>query len=231
MWHYWGLALMAVLLTGCLDSAGSGGGGTNARAAPTARLMSGRITVAGPRGFCIDPGATRDTADSGFVAMGSCAVISGYPRDSKPRKPALLTASVASAGQHFDTDALDRMAAFFSTAAGQAALARGDGAGEAVTVIDLSRQDETVLAHVSDGHNAGNLSGDYWRAVFETAGQLVTVTVSGYRETPLDDKAGADLTRSFIAAIRRANPRPKREASASPQGGGAGLASFFNRLP
>lgn len=224
-------ALAAIVsLAGC-----AGGGGLFGRSAedndlppakPSIQVMSKGFTIAGPRGFCIDEGATQETSDGAFVILGSCAVISGNPADHKPRRPALLTASVTPATEPLDAAALDRMTAFFSTEAGLAALARTDSVATA-QVLDLDRGRDMVLVHAQDGATAGDVQGDYWRAVFETGGQLVTITVSGFRETPLDPRDGARLARDFAAAIRKANPEPNGTPAAAD---GGGLASFFNRL-
>lgn len=236
-----GLALAGLVLAGCAD--GLQGGlfarrDDGPRAPAEVRVMSNSFTIAGPKGFCIDNGGTRESDDGAFAVLGSCAVISGNPHDAKPRHPAMLTASVVPTDAALDDIALDRMAAFFSTEAGRVALARSDGAEE-VSVIDLERDDGMLLVHAEDGDQAGDVTGDYWRGVFETAGQLVTVTVSGYRAAPLEAATGAGLARSFATAIRKANPEVAPEPApqeAAPSGGpvsavGERLASFFNRLP
>ena len=155
--------------------------------------------------------------------LGSCAVISGNPRDATPPRPAILTVSTVPATAPLDDDALDRMAAFFSTEAGRSALGRSEAAGP-VALLDLTRYDGLLLAHVEDGADTGDVADHYWRAVFEASGKLVTVTVSGFRTAPLDAAAGTRLTRDFVAAIRRANgDRPSGTAA-------GGLMSVFNRL-
>lgn len=237
-------ALVSVFaLAGCLNGAGDGlfstrGNGTNLHAMPTTQVMTTSFTIAGPRGYCIDPGATRDTAAAAFAVLGSCAVISGNPRDSKPKFPAMLTASVTAADAPLDAGALDRLAAFFSTDEGRGALARADAAGD-VAIIDMAREEGLLLVHAQDGDRSGDVTGDYWRGIFETAGRLVTVTVSGFQAAPLDDKSGAGLTRSFVAAIRKANPAGGTGATDHNVAAGGGmmataadrLASLFNRLP
>jgi len=223
------LGLAGTVLAGCLNA--PDGDEAMARAPAQVQVMSKGFTIAGPKGYCIDNGATRETAEGAFAVLGSCAVVSGNPRDAKPRRPAMLTASVTSATAPLDAAALDRAAAFFATEAGHAVLARGDD-GAVATVIDLERDDGLVLVHAEDGESAGELSGDYWRGVFEAAGQLVTVTVSGYRDAPLDDRAGAKLARAFVAAIRKANGGAAQRGRATAVAAEADdrLASFFNRL-
>jgi len=222
--------LAVSVLAGCSVGGQLGAGDDGPRASPAIQIMSKSFTVAGPRGFCIDPAATQETETGGFVILGSCAVISGNPNDAKPQQPAVLTASVAPATQPFDAAALDRMAAFFSSPDGLAALARSESA-TAATVLELKRDAGMLLIHARDGARNGDVAGDYWRAVFATAGQLVTVTVSGFRATPLDAKDGARLTRAFADAIRKANRSGATAATATaPRPSGGGLASFFNRL-
>lgn len=239
------LVLLAAIiaLSGCLNTSSDGGlvpgdGGRSQHAAPQVRVMSKSFTIAGPRGYCIDPGATRDKAEAAFAVLGSCAVISGNPHDAKPKLPAMLTASVTPTPTPLDAATLDRMAAFFSTAKGRGALARADGAQD-VSVVDMARDGGMLLVHAEDGSRAGDVTPDYWRAIFEAGGQLVTVTVSGFRAAPFDDKTGARLTRSFAAAIRKANPTAPGAGSSGADLAGGGLmastagrlASLFNRLP
>lgn len=219
-----------LMLSGCMEGGlglFSGGDGMSGEHAPSStQVMSQGIIVAGPKGFCIDDSATREDEEGAFVLLGSCSAISGNPRDAKPRRPAVLTASVAPAAQPLDEGTLDRMAAFFSTEAGRAGLSRADG-GTPVEVLDLGREDGLLLVHASDGASEGNIAGDYWRGVFGLAGQLVTVTVSGFQEKPLDDRTGQALARDFVQAIRTANGAAPDPAEAPIAGG---LAEFLNHL-
>lgn len=224
--------LLTALLSGCMEGIGGSGGttpGTNAHASPRVQVMSGALTIAGPRGFCIDPGATHGAAGEAFVVLGSCAVISGNPHDAKPRKPALLTASVTASGAPLDDGALDRLARFITSDPGRDALARSDQA-KTVRVLDITRAPGLLVIHASDGTAIGDLSGDYWRGIFEIAGQLVSVTVSGYRAAPLDERTGARLARDFVDAIRRANPGTQKGTTVPLGDAGNKLTSFLNRL-
>lgn len=228
-----GLAAILVL-AGCLEGGGLGAGagarGNDAHAPAQVRVLSGSFAVSGPRGFCIDQGATREDSAGAFVLLGSCSAISGNPRDAKARKPAVLTASVVPAATGIDTAALDRMAAYFATDAGRAALARADGGGQ-VSLLDLSREPGLVLIHAADHEPAPGMSADYWRGVFDAGASLVTVTVSGFDKTPLGESAGRRLTQDFVAAIRTANAAPATEADATPAAApGGGLSGLLGRL-
>jgi hypothetical protein len=221
-----GFLVCGLLLAGC-SGGGSGLVSTAAtRGSPSIQVLSKAFTIEGPRGFCVDEDATRETDTGTFVMLGGCAAISGNRRDAKPTTPAMLTASVTPAEAPLDNAGLDRLARFFSTPEGQDALARGDGASD-VGVLDISRSEGLVLVHAQDGTQQGDTTGDYWRGVFSTAAHLVTITVSGFRAAPLDEKTGAALARDFVKAIRRAN---STEPAGAQGAGNTGLASFFNRL-
>lgn len=226
-----GCGLRVALVFGLVLAGCSGGGGSvvpaaSSRGNPSIQVLSHTFTIVGPKGFCVDEGATRETSTGAFVLLGSCAAISGDQRDAKPKTPAVLTASVAPAQAPLEPESLERLAGFFTTQEGLAALARSEDATD-VAILDLSRSDDLMLVHARDGAQHGDTAGDYWRGVFTTAGQLVTITVSGFRAAPLDEKTGAALARDFANAIRRANRTEPARASGA---GNTGLASFFNRL-
>jgi len=48
-------------------------------------------------------------------------------------------------------------------------------------------------------------SDDYWRSYFDLNGQLMAVSVIGFKTSPLSAKSGLDTIRSFTKAIRFAN--------------------------
>lgn len=202
-------------LDGMLSSMSTGNDDGVARPGPGAMTIASKgFTVAGPAGFCVDPGATRDTDTGAFVLLGSCAVISGDADNTRPAHPAVLTASLTPNSGRLDEADLDRLAGFFSSEAGHAALARSSDAR--VELLDLGREPGLVLVHASDGAGDEQLAGDYWRGVFETGGKLVTVTVSGFAATPLDDATGQGLVRDFVTAIRSANGAPLAASQPAP---------------
>lgn len=234
----WDRTAVVVLTVSSLLAACEGGGfgdamtptfggrtsGLAQAAPPGARLTlaSKNFTVAGPRGFCVDKTATRETETEAFVLLAACQTLSGEDSDDegapKPAHPAILTASLAPGAGTVDEATLDRLAGYFTTDAGHAALARHDGGK--TELLDLNREPGLVLVHARDGVAAGSrsvgLAGDYWRAVFAAAGTLVTVTVSGFASAPMDAATGQALTRDFVAALSAANTRDR----AGPLGAG-----------
>lgn len=209
-----GLLAALTLLAGCLED-----GGFALGPAPQTRMAvaGGAVTVAGPDGYCIDSGASRDARGSAFVMMASCPVVTRRADLPAPPFPALLTATVAApqqgagpvAGQ---TAALRR---YFGSATGRAALAR-DGDPGNVDVIQMLNRDGLFVIHARDASadETGALGEEHWRAIFDAGGHVVSASVVALADRPLSDDAGLALVTEFAQAIRRAT-RASRAAGAA----------------
>ncbi|TCP40610.1 hypothetical protein [Rhodovulum marinum] len=202
--------LVALALSGCVAAgpeATTGLGGLlQSRAAPQKVTVAGdTVAIAGPRGFCIDGTATRDGVEGAFVLMASCAAISGRRNAPVPATDALLTASVAANPGPGGTpeDRALVLARFFASDEGRAALAR-DGRAASVEVVEMFDRDGLFVLRARDrsaGLGAG-LRNDYWRAIFDVNGRIVTASVVGFDDRPISDKAGLAVLRDFAARIR-----------------------------
>ncbi|HDR27975.1 hypothetical protein [Rhodovulum sp.] len=198
-------ALAALALAGCLDGAG--------RAAPQAvAVAGGSVAIAGPSGYCVDTAATHDGEQGAFVLLGGCAALSGAPDAPSPVRNALLTASVAAnpgPGGRPDDRAV-MLSRFFEAEEGRAALAR-DGNAASVTVMQTFERDGVFVLRARD-RSAGlapGLRDEYWRAIFEVNGRIVTASVIGFADAPLDEEAALALLLEFAARIRAASPGPE----------------------
>jgi len=159
---------------------------------PTA-LLGGAFSVAGPRGYCVDPAATREQDDTAVVLMGRC-------RGALAVAPALLTMSVgpaASSGVLAAGGAA--LTTYFSSPEGRAALSRTGTAAD-VTVIEALGAGDAYLLHLNDV-----AVGEYWRAVVGLKGRLVTISANGTEDTPLSPMVGRDLVDATLAALHRVN--------------------------
>ena len=160
---------------------------------PAVALLDGAITVAAPRGYCVDPAATREQGDTAVVLMGRCKFAPAVA-------PALLTMSIgpaASSGAMAAGGAA--LTEYFTSPAGRAALSRS-GRAQDVTVIEARMADGAYLLRLGD-----RAVGDYWRAVVGLNGRLVTLSVNGAQGAPLNPEAGRALLDAALAALRRAN--------------------------
>ena len=158
-----------------------------------ASVLGGQVTVAGPRGYCVDPATTREQGDTAVVLMGRCQFTLAVD-------PALLTVSVgptASAGVLAAGGAA--LTTFFTSDDGRAALSRS-GTARDVKVLQALAVDDAYLLFLSD-----RAVGAYWRAVVGVKGRLVTISANGTPDAPLAASAGRALVDATLAALRRGN--------------------------
>ncbi|WP_143093132.1 hypothetical protein [Celeribacter neptunius] len=169
-------------------------------------LSQSNVSVAGPSGFCVDPGSIRDTPEGGFVLLGNCGGLSGRSNPALKGKTAMLTLSVTAPMQdpeQFDTPSLE---AFFRSEAGRRTLSRA-GAARTVTVIESAPEAETLWLHARDSA-PGALPGqgaEYWRALFLLDGRLVTATATPFAEAPMPEAQLRGVLSRFVAELKRRN--------------------------
>jgi predicted small secreted protein len=198
------LAMAALLLSACVD--GMAGAG---RDAPTAVVVAGgQLTIAGPRGFCIDKSASRDSAKGAFVLLGSCASLSGSTTAARPRDLAVVTVS-AYPGGGAATDfaaGFPAMAKFLTSAPGRAALSRS-GKAATVQILAITSRDGVMFIPAADSAPAPGqrVEADYWRALLALKGQIVTLSVLGLKAQPLPAEAKLALLQSFVTKLQAAN--------------------------
>lgn len=179
---------LVLLLAACVPA---GGGGPAGRG--SARVLGGEITVAGPRDYCIDPRASRETADSAVMVLGRCS--GGGTAD-----PALITVTVGAPGSsEVLKSGASALTAFFTSSAGRAALAR-DGRAGSVKIHSVAVADGALVLHLSD-----RAVGPYWRALIGARGRLVTISVSAPQGANLAKEDGRALLDRSIVAMRAAN--------------------------
>lgn len=195
--------LTVALLSGCIEAGGPG--------APTRLAVTGgAVTIAGPDGYCIDRRSSHTGKDEGFVLMASCAAVSRNAQAPRPAVPALLTATIVppeGAGGPV-TGQMSGLKRYFGSATGRAALARDDRS-DSVEIIDMATRDDTFVVHLRDKSTglADGLSAEYWRAIFDLNGQIVTASVTGFKSRRLSDDAGYETLRAFVARIRAASAK------------------------
>ncbi|MCI2399499.1 hypothetical protein [Aliiroseovarius subalbicans] len=201
------LVAAALALTGCLEIGGNADGDQPKQRAPQSiRVADRQVAITGPDGYCVDKGASRETATGAFVLLGSCRAISGNPEDPRPAQPMVLTVSVAPGQGAADTAGLERLETFFASQAGHRALSRAQDA-DSVTLHDVTRGDDALFLHVTDAapNGLGAVDDTYWRALFEVKGHLVTVTANGFSGRASNGRAGLGTVKALVERIRTAN--------------------------
>lgn len=209
----WGPCLAVGFLAACTttlsDVSAAGVSLANGPGAPAKMATAGnKVIIAGPSGFCVDPSNSHDGADGAFVLMGSCASISRSPIATRPKTPAVLTATVFEGtgdGAVF-ADSFPQMAKFLSSEPGRAALSRS-GKSSSVKIGQIASLGDVMFMRVSDGSGAQTqeIDAEYWRAIFEENGQIVTLTVLGLQRFPIDGAAKRALLDQFVAKVRASN--------------------------
>lgn len=204
--------LVFLALAGCVG--GLGGGSDAPR---QVQLTASAVTITGPRGFCVDPTATRNSSDTGFAVLGNCAAISGSARAGQPDVPVVLTAAVSepSTGTSLTAN-LDALDAFFRSSEGRTLLSRS-GDADSVQILSTRTQGGMFLLHARDT-SAGNMGGvaqDYWRAYMDIGPRLATLSVLSLDEADVTDTQALDTLTRFAAAVQGANPAGARAANAA----------------
>jgi len=199
--------LSLVVLTAHLASCMSLGVGGDA-ASRSVQVTADAVTIAGPRGFCVDPDSTRNEGDTGFVLLGNCAVISERARARQPDIPAVLTAAVAARSTDGNslTETLDELDAFFRSDDGRALLSRS-GDVDSVTILETRSAGDMFLLHARDtssGAVAG-VSQDYWRAYLDLGPRLATLSVLALADQNVSDEDALATLIAFAEAVRAAN--------------------------
>lgn len=182
-----GLALiLPLLLAACQMSAAP-------LSKPAATLLGGAVSVAGPRGYCVDPATKREQADTAVILMGRC-------KFALTVQPAVLTVSIGpTASANVLAAGGEALTGYFTSPEGRAALSR-IGRARDVTVLAALSAGDAYLLHLND-----RAVGDYWRAVVGLNGRLVTISANGAQGAPLASPAGRALIDATLIALRRAN--------------------------
>lgn len=194
---------------GLFVTAGCGGGVDVARLAPESVVVAQNVRVAGPPGYCVDPAALRETGGASFVLLGSCASLSRGGLSAQPAMPGVLTVLVAGegGGSALSQASEAQLRRFFESAEGRAALAP-DGRAESVEVIETRAEAGQVYVRARDlsGDLPADVTDEYWRALIDLNGRLVTATVIGFEERPLAPQDGLRTLAALTNRLLRDNP-------------------------
>lgn len=186
--RFFGGLLVVALLAGCVPS-----GTTLASKGSAVPVLQGAVTVAPPRGYCVDGKASHELADTAVMILGRCSAGSSA-------QPALITITV---GPPESARALKpgarALAEYFKSPAGRAALAL-DGRPGSVRLKSVAVVDGVLVLNLDDRD-----LGAYLRAMMPMRGRLVSVAVAPPQGEALDEAAGTGLLDKAVQAMRAAN--------------------------
>jgi len=166
-------------------------------AVPTAQnlhelsVLDGAITVAAPKGYCIDKDASVSRGAATVFLIGRC-------NDQVAAAVVTLTiggpasAGVLAAGPQ-------ALGEFFTSEAGRKVLAR-DGDEDHVKIVQMQSDGRGLLLHLND-----DVAGDYWRAITGIKGRLVTISASGVAGATLTPAQARILVTDTMALLDKRN--------------------------
>ncbi|MFX0541747.1 hypothetical protein ACEWPM_008430 [Roseovarius sp. S4756] len=193
---------LIVPLAACLG--GEGATKTNsdsekrAEAPRSAAFFGGDVVVAGPSGYCIDPGSVQTGRNAAFALLASCAHLGRLASGNVP--PAVITISVLARDPGAEQPSASRLAKPWANA-GVIDQIDGDG----ISLIQLERGGDTFLPGGDPRH---------WRGAMLINGHVIGLAAYGDVGSGLRAGAGRDLLIDIAEAmlkaspIRRAAPKP-----------------------
>ncbi len=163
-------------------------------------VLDGAVTIAPPKGYCVDAKASRTGDDSAVILMGRCSAGSKLAA-------ALVTASLGAAGSDAALSIGPvAMTSFFNSDAGLAMLS-STGKPEDVILKSSQIDDETLFLLIED-----KATGTYWRAFSSLQGRLLTLTAAGVAAAGVDTLSpddGRALLVQTLLTLNKANPKPR----------------------
>lgn len=180
-----------------------------------------RVAVEPSPGFCLAEDEIETSDRSAFVLIGDCMMESAPMGDGAldlpPGMPGIMTVSLSGDPGFSGSGASDRdlsqLEAYLETQEGRALLGRG-GDGSQVSVIDTRRQGDTlyVLVEDRDGEAVPVLAPRFWRAFVELNERLAVITVSGFRDVPMNEEVMLRHLGDQVRQLQLANAVPVEEA-------------------
>ena len=184
------------------------------------RARDRQVAIDPAPGFCLADDSIETSARSVFLLIGDCAVEAPVTerRGARgelplPRSiPGILTVSVSGDAGLEGGSSLDRLQAFLEGPEGRRMLGRG-GSGQQVAVKESRQQDGAVFLYLEDQSDnvVPILSNHFWRAFIQLNGRLAVVTISGFRDRPLDRDEMLSYIVSQVQTLAAANVTPPDE--------------------
>lgn len=158
-------------------------------------VLRGTVTIAPPKGYCVDVTASRAGNDSAVILMGRCSASSGLAA-------ALVTASVGAAGSDAALSIGPvALTGFFNSEEGLAMLS-SSGKPEDVTLKASQIDGEALFLQIED-----KATGTYWRAFAGLQGRLLSLTAAGVDQVILNPDDGRALLAQTMLALAKANAK------------------------
>ncbi|ROT97734.1 hypothetical protein [Histidinibacterium lentulum] len=161
------------------------------------QVLGDAVTVRGPAGYCVDPGAS--APDRGFAVLASCARTG---RGDPVRLDALMTVQVGAPGSAMGDTGARELAALLEGPEGRGLLAQG----VPVRVTEVQTAPGTVFVGYSEAREAaGGPPPPLWRAFLDLGDRMATVSIRPVDGAVLSSDAERRLIGEAVAQLRAAN--------------------------
>lgn len=186
---------------------------------PTEGIMRARVvnadgvnvTVAGPRGFCIDERLVDEARVGAFIFLSDCAANPGEgPSIARVPISAVLTASISNRGLPGSeaglSNGLGQLENFLKSPFGQLTLSKSHNP-ETLNVLSITRTENAIYAFIQDATPTTRTgeSPRFWRAFTEVNGRLAALSATGYNAADPDQARIKRILEAFVAAMHAAN--------------------------
>lgn len=156
-------------------------------------LFDGALTVAAPKGYCVDTASSQLSEDGAVILIGRC-------REDEKLPAAILTVTVGGAGSAGVIAAgTEALSTFFASDAGRATLARS-GKAEDAHMLEALGIDDAFVMRIDDSE-----MGQYWRAITGLRGRLLTISASAAPDRELTPDDGRSLIELTLVTLIKAN--------------------------
>lgn len=171
-------------------------------AAPAVALFRGDVIAVGPTGYCVDPDSSR--IKTGFAILAPCTTLGVEGAVDVTR--AIATVQAGEKGSAIVEGNAEAFAAYLRGPDGPLALSRS-GDADTVKVSEVQAKERHVIVYLQDKAPAflDGAQEEEWRAFFDVAGRLLTVSVRGLDGAPLSESQGASLLEQAVKALFAAN--------------------------
>lgn len=173
-----------------------------------------QVAIEPAEGFCLAKESIETSGRSAFVLIGDCALDEATGKENRSARgelqlprgvPGFITVSVSgSSGVPINGSqeaTLNNLNEFFGTPDGRKLLGRG-GNGTNVKVVESRRIGDGlyVLVEDKDEQPVPLLSAKFWRSFVQLNDRLAVVTMSGFRDSPLNND---DMLGHLVAQVKR----------------------------
>lgn len=174
-----------------------------ARNAPVGVTLPDGLVIAGARGWCVDRATTQTRGEAVVVIFGSCRALTRDASEPRPSVPGIVTVSVENTGT--GVPAAEAVVAFLESDAGRAALSR-DGTAASVEILETDIRRDAVVLHAIDRSGLPRQAAEeYWRALFEIDGRVVTVSLVALANASRNDGDWRAALDAQISRLKSAN--------------------------